>query len=150
VYDYARSTLGVSPERIAVWGESLGGPYAADVAARRPVRCAVMEATFPSAASVANAAYKLPLGLFLGDSLPTLRSLNRARVPTLVIHGDADTIIPFACGLELYDGLTGPKEMFVVRGSDHNEIPIAGGNAYFARVAGFVREHSEVRAQNDE
>jgi hypothetical protein len=106
-----------------------------------------MEASFPSAASVANAVYKVPIGIFLGNSLPALRSLNRARVPVLVVHGDADTIIPFRCGQLLYEGLAGPKELFVVRGSDHNEIPIVGGNAYFERVVEFVRSKGEVRTQ---
>jgi fermentation-respiration switch protein FrsA (DUF1100 family) len=142
VYDYARDRLGIPSGRIAVWGESLGGPYAADVAANRPVRCAVMEATFPSAASVANETYKVPIGVFLGGSLPTLRALNRARVPVLVVHGDADTIIPFACGRALHAGLAGPKELFVVRGADHNDIPIVGGNAYLDKVARFVRDNA--------
>lgn len=139
VYDYARTTLGVPTERIAVYGESLGGPYAADVAANRKVRGVVIESSFPSAASVANNAYRRPLGVLLGNSLPTARSLNRAKVPVLVIHGDADTIIPFACGRELFDALEGPKEMWVVPGSDHNEIPMVGGEAYFEKVVGFVR-----------
>ncbi|MBI2215371.1 MAG: alpha/beta hydrolase [Acidobacteria bacterium] len=139
VYDYARMTLGFPAERIAVWGESLGGPYAADVASHRPVRCAVMQSTFPSAASVANAVYKFPVGFFLGDSLPTLRALERARVPVLVIHGDADTIIPFRCGKALHDGLTAPKELYVIPGADHNDLPLVGGNAYVDKVASFVR-----------
>jgi hypothetical protein len=138
VYDYARSTLGAPAERIALYGESLGGAYAADVAANRPVRCVVIESSFHSAASVANAVYKVPIGIFLGDSLPTARALRRARVPVLVIHGDADTIIPFACGRELFDALEGPKEMWVVKGADHNDLPDVGGDAYFERVAGFV------------
>lgn len=140
VYDYARTKLGVPAERIALYGESLGGPYAADVAANRSVRCVVIESSFHSAASVANAVYRIPIGIFLGNSLPTARSLDRAKVPVLVIHGDADTIIPFRSGKELYDALEGPKQMWVVPGSDHNEIPIVGGEAYFGRVAEFVRE----------
>ncbi|MFA6956283.1 MAG: alpha/beta hydrolase [Thermoanaerobaculia bacterium] len=141
VYDYARTTLGAPAERIALYGESLGGAYAADVAANRSVRCVVIQSSFPSAASVANNAYRKPLGYLLGNSLPTARSLNRARVPVLVIHGDADTIIPFACGKELYAALEGPKEMLVIHGADHNDLTEVGGNAYFERVAGFVRGH---------
>ncbi|MGK2860276.1 MAG: alpha/beta hydrolase [Thermoanaerobaculia bacterium] len=139
VYDYARQALAVPADRIALYGESLGGPYAADVAANRPARCVVIESSFHSAASVANAVYRIPIGIFLGDSLPTARSLNRAKVPVLVIHGDADTIIPLACGRELFDAIDGPKEMWIVPGSDHNEIPIVGGDAYFGRVVAFVR-----------
>ncbi|MCM2315942.1 MAG: alpha/beta hydrolase [Thermoanaerobaculia bacterium] len=145
VYDYARTTLGVPAERIALYGESLGGPYAADVAANRKVRCVVIESSFPSAASVANAVYRIPIGIFLGNSLPTARSLNRAKVPVLVMHGDADTIIPFACGRELFDALEGPKEMWVVRGSNHNEVPVVGGEEYFGRVVWFVRSAQPAR-----
>jgi fermentation-respiration switch protein FrsA (DUF1100 family) len=152
VYDYARTTLHAPADRISLYGESLGGPYAADVAAKRPVRCVVIQSSFPSAASVANNAYRRPLGYLLGNSLPTARSLNRARVPVLVIHGDADTIIPFACGKELFAALNGPKEMLVVRGADHNDVTEVGGDAYFERVAGFVRESQkpklEVRTLN--
>jgi len=143
VYDYARTTLGSPDGRIALYGESLGGPYAADVAANRKARCVVIQSSFPSAASVANNAYRRPLGYLLFNSLPTARSLNRARVPVLVIHGDADTIIPFACGKELFAALEGPKEMWVVPGADHNDVTEVGGAAYFERVAGFVKAHSE-------
>jgi fermentation-respiration switch protein FrsA (DUF1100 family) len=139
VYDYATQQLNVPAARIALYGESLGGPYAADVAANRAARCVVIESSFHSAASVANAIYRIPIGIFLGNSLPTARSLNRAKVPVLVMHGDADTVIPFRCGKELYDAIEWPKEMWVVPGSDHNEIPIVGGEAYFERVVGFVR-----------
>jgi fermentation-respiration switch protein FrsA (DUF1100 family) len=88
-----------------------------------------------------NNAYRKPLGIFVGNSLPTARSLNRAKVPVFVIHGDADTIIPFPCGRELFEALEGPKQMWIVPGSDHNEVPIVGGEAYFGRVAEFVQEH---------
>ena len=141
VYDYATQQLNVPADRIALYGESLGGPYAADVAAHRPARCVVIESSFHSAASVANAIYRIPIGIFLGNSLPTARSLERAKVPVLVMHGDADTVIPFRCGKQLYDSLDGPKELYVVHGADHNEVPIVEGEKYFARVVTFVRRY---------
>src|SRR5437763_1551027 len=76
---------------IVLYGESLGGPYAAYAASKRPVRCVVIETSFPSLAALGNVLYApLPLGVFAPFAMTTTRWLNAANVPVLVMHGRRD------------------------------------------------------------
>ena len=83
--DFARThTSGT----LVLYGESLGGPYAAYAATRRTVRGVVIENSFPSLAALGNAIYHpIPLGWFAPRAMTTLRWLNAAHVPVLVMHG---------------------------------------------------------------
>jgi len=135
-YDYvrARTTGDIVP-----YGESLGGPYAAYVAAHRKVRCVVIENSFPSLAAIGNALYRpLPLGLSAPFSLTTTRWLNQAGVPVLVMHGKRDQVIPFQLGIDLYNGLKVPKELLTSETAGHCEIAEAEPERFYETVTRFV------------
>jgi len=145
-YDFA-TTL-AKPDDIVLYGESLGGPYAAFVAKeKRTARCVVIENSFPSLAKLGNALYRpLPLGWFVPLALRTTAWLNEAKLPVLVLHGKRDQVIPFALGQELYDGLRVPKEMFVCERGGHCEIPEVEGPRYYDAVVRFVTDTSRTRS----
>jgi fermentation-respiration switch protein FrsA (DUF1100 family) len=55
--------------------------------------------------------------------------------PTLVVHGDADTFLPYRFGEALYTASRAPIKRFVrVRGADHTEIPDVLGSAAYATL----------------
>lgn len=140
-YDFA-STLAKADD-IVLYGESLGGPYAAYVAKERKARCVVIENSFPSLAALGNALYRpLPLGWFAPMALRTTAWLNEAGIPVLVLHGKRDEVIPFALGQQLYDGLRVPKAMFVSESGGHCEIPFIEGPRYYDAVVRFVTDRS--------
>lgn len=139
-YDYAASKLGAEPDSIVMYGESLGGPYAAHVAKNRQVRAVVIENSFPSLAALGNAIYApIPIGWTAPRAMRTTEWLNEAGVPVLVMHGRRDQIIPFSLGRQLHEGLAVPKQMFVSETASHSEIPSAEGDRYYSTVATFVR-----------
>jgi uncharacterized protein len=133
--DFARTLSGGA---LVLYGESLGGPYAAYAATLRPVHCVIIENSFPSLAALGNALYHpLPLGWFAPRAMTTLRWLNTAHVPVLVMHGRRDQVIPFALGKALFDGLTTPKEMLVSDNAGHCEIPMVEKDRYYDAVVRF-------------
>ncbi|SRR5260221_1949169 len=135
--DFARTHA--AGGELALYGESLGGPYAAYAASHRPVRCVVIENSFPSLTALGNALYHpIPLGWFAPRAMTTLRWLNDARVPVLVLHGRRDQVIPFPLGKALFDGLTGPKEMLISDTAGHCEIPFVEKERYYEAVTRFV------------
>ncbi len=136
-YDFARAhTTG----DIVPYGESLGGPYAAYVAAHRRVRCVVIENSTPSLAAIANAIYRpFPMGIFVPFALSTTRWLNQAGAPVLVMHGKRDQVLPFALGKQLYDALRVPKEMLISETAGHCEIATAEPERYYEAVTRFAR-----------
>lgn len=137
-FDYVAKTL--KPRRIALYGESIGGPYAAWVAKeRKSAHCVIIENSFPSLRALGNVIYRpLPLGLTAPFALRTTDWLNAAGVPVLVMHGRQDAVIPFALGMELYEGLTVRKEMLVSENAGHSEIPFLDSTRYYEAVVRFV------------
>ena len=124
---------------IVLYGESLGGPYAAYIASRHRVRCVIIENSFPSLRALGNALYApLPLGWFAPVAMRTSYWLNRAAVPVLVMHGRRDAVIPFALGMQLYNDLRVPKALLVSEMAGHCEIPAVEGGRYYAEVVRFV------------
>jgi uncharacterized protein len=134
-YDFV-AKLGA--QSIVLYGESVGGPYAAHVAKQRKVRCVVIENSFPSLLAIGNALYKpLPLGWTAPFALRTTDWLNDAGVPVLVMHGRRDEVIPYALGVQLYEGLKVPKEMLTSDRAGHCEIPMIDPR-YYDTVTRFI------------
>ncbi len=134
-YDYARR---LNPN-LSLYGESLGGPYAAYVAKTRGAQCVIIENSFPSLRELGNTLYApLPIGWTAPRALGTVRWLNEAGAPVLVMHGKADEVIPFKLGLSLYEQLKVRKEMLVSETSAHCEIANTEGARYYDAVTRFI------------
>lgn len=131
-YAHLAATLGIPPERIIVHGRSLGGAVAVELVRRRPAAGLVLESTFTSTAAV------LPARIVPFDRFATLPKLRDVRVPTLVIHGTRDEVIPFAHGERILTALPGPKEAFWVDGAGHNDLALVAGEPYWQRLRGFA------------
>jgi uncharacterized protein len=111
---------GVSPDRIIVWGNSLGGPVAAKLASETKPAGLVLESTFFSLERMAAERSSCLGGIFVSaDSFNTARSLESVRCPVLVIHSRTDEVIPLPHGNSLYKDTPG-KKMFVEINGSHN------------------------------
>jgi fermentation-respiration switch protein FrsA (DUF1100 family) len=124
---------------LVYWGRSLGGPVAAAAAKAVPPDAMVLENTFPNKVAVVrwHPVFRL-LNLFSSyrfDTVSAMRDFNR---PVLVLHGDADTIIPYGLGQELFEQLDAPKRLVTVRGADHNDFFDARHEAYWQPVRAFL------------
>ena len=130
----------LSSTKIVLYGESLGGPYAAYVAKeRKGAHAVIIENSFPSLRALGNAFYKpLPLGWTAPFALRTRAWLNEAGVPVLVMHGTRDQVIPYSLGKQLYDELRVPKEMLTAN-AGHCEIPLFEAGRYYEAVIKFAR-----------
>ena len=70
---------------------------------------------------------------------PTAEWMTKVRAPVLVLHGDADSVIPFRLGRRLHDAIPGPKRFVTIPGGDHNDVSPRSGEAYWDAIAEFVR-----------
>jgi uncharacterized protein len=142
-HDYVR---GLGAKKIVMYGESVGGPYAAWVAKeRKGVHAVVIENSFPSLREMGNALYHpIPLGWAAPFALRTTKWLNDARVPVLVMHGTRDAVIPYALGKRLYDGLEVPKELLTAN-AGHCEIPLFEAKRYYETVIRFINQQEATR-----
>ena len=119
-FDRFTSLLGASPQ-IAIYGESLGGAVAIELARRRKVARVLVEDTFTSLADIASGLYPwLPAHTLLRHRYGSLEKVGAIGVPLLVIHSPDDDLVPFALGRKLFDSAREPKT-FLETGGRHDE-----------------------------
>jgi len=130
---------GVPEEDVIVFGKSLGGAVACHLARGRRLRALILESTFTSLRAVARKLFPfLPENTPLGEEYRSLEKIGATRSPVLVIHGDADELIPLEEGLRLYEAAPTPKDLYVVRGAGHNDVSLVAGREYHLRIARFL------------
>ena len=112
----------VSPERLLLFGKSLGGGVAVDLARRRPHRALVLAKTFTSAPAVGQGLYPfLPVSLLMRNRFDVLTKLRDCHGPVFIAHGTADTLIPFAHAERLFAAANEPRHFLAMPGVDHND-----------------------------
>jgi fermentation-respiration switch protein FrsA (DUF1100 family) len=137
--DYLLTRRDVDPNRVVYFGESLGGSVAVELAVERPPRALVVRSAFSSLADVARYHYPfLPVRWLLKERHPTVELIRRVSCPTLVIAGDADTIVPVSQTRQVYDAAAGPKRLVIIEGADHNDFDLLAGETLVKAVAEFV------------
>src|SRR5436190_613928 len=129
---------GVDPQRIYVYGRSLGSAVAIYTAARRPVAGLILESPFTSAAAMARHHYGLFPRFLLHLSLDNLTAVKRVDCPILLFHGDADRLVPTAMGMAVALAAPGPVEVVLLHGSGHNDTYEIGGRAYRDKMWAFI------------
>jgi fermentation-respiration switch protein FrsA (DUF1100 family) len=113
---------GVPAGRVVLFGESLGGGVATELATRHDHEALVLAKSFTSLPAVAKEVYPwLPTHTLMANRYDNLSKLARVTKPVFVAHGTEDTLVPFAHAGRLFAAAKGPKELFRLEGHDHNE-----------------------------
>lgn len=126
---------GVDRERVVLFGISLGTGVAAEMARRGRGSRLVLVTPFTSIPDVVrDVAPAVPARALLADHFDTLAKTGDIRVPTLVIHGDADEVVPFWMGERLASRIAGAR--FVrVPGGRHGDLFVRDGERLLAAIA---------------
>lgn len=131
---------GRQPEQLVLYGESLGGTVATELASRRPVAGVVLESTPTSILAVARYHYPiLPVGLLLSARYDALSRIGRLSAPVLVMHSTEDEIVPFEMGEELYAAAPEPKRLIRLRGG-HNDGFLRSAQTYERALREFLTQ----------
>jgi fermentation-respiration switch protein FrsA (DUF1100 family) len=132
-----RETAGTSP--IIYWGRSLGTTMAAYGCTVRPPEGLILESGFPNARAVLRSSPPLRfLGLFSTYRFPTSDFLDRAHPPVLIMHGEADRVVPFEAGKMLFEAIPPPKQFVAIANGDHNDASPADPETYWSAVLAFT------------
>jgi pimeloyl-ACP methyl ester carboxylesterase len=101
-------------------GESIGSGVAVRMAMERTARAVVLDAPYTSVADLAAATYRwLPARALLRHPFDNLACLPNVRVPLLVLHGEADDLIPPEHGRRVVAAAGGPAELVLLPGVGH-------------------------------
>jgi uncharacterized protein len=118
----------VAPERIVLYGESLGTGVAVRLATERTVAGVVLEAPYSSTTDVARIGYWfVPVDWLMRDQFRSIDVIQTIGVPLLVLHGERDGVIPIALGERLYAAAREPKRFVRLPGGDHVSVLERGG-----------------------
>ncbi len=106
---------------VVVYGTSLGGTIAAQVAMDKPVKGLVIEASFPNTLEVGRRLYPwLPVRLVARYRFDAAAKLAQSTLPKLLASSREDDLIPYELGVRLYEAAAEPKEFVELRGP-HDE-----------------------------
>ena len=121
-----------------VFGHSLGGAIAVDLASRRDdVRGLIVEGSFTSIPDVVRH-FKwgwLPVGPLITQRFEAAERIARVKAPVLVVHGSEDRLIPPALGQALYERAPHPKRFVLVEGGSHHSTNAVGQPLYRQALA---------------
>jgi uncharacterized protein len=149
----------VNPQRIAIYGASMGGAAAVRAMTQLPdARALIVESTFASLVSVVGDGVRIRTGLPASPfaelivwltgraadaNLFTVNSeadIAQIHVPLLVMHGAADMLIPVAHGERLYAAANEPKELWVVPNAGHGGLIYVDPTGFAAHVLPFLAQ----------
>lgn len=126
LYEDGRSAVrwiknyGVEDENIVLYGESLGTGIATEIAQNNNFAGVILETPFTSMVDAAKKFYPyIPVKLLLRDKYENIKKIKNIRSPILVMHGEADQIVPFAMGQKIFQEANNPKFSYFTKNDDH-------------------------------
>jgi fermentation-respiration switch protein FrsA (DUF1100 family) len=138
-YQYLIQARHFQPANIFIYGHSLGGAIATEMAFRHPCAGLIVESSFTSARDMAHHVLKIPLMEYAVKNLfDSIDKIPQVHAPVMIIHGTSDKLIPFSMGQKLFDAAHQPKTFMPVQGAGHDDPFVVGGKAYWDRWREFV------------
>ena len=139
-YDWLVKVKKIIPQKIILFGRSLGGVCAVEVASKNPAAGIILESTFPSAGKMARTIFPvLPLGWAIKSRFDAIGKVPNLKLPKLFLHGTRDEIVPYKLGRQLFSAAAEPKIFYDIQGAGHNDTFLVGGAGYFNAIEKFIK-----------
>lgn len=118
-YGYLTKEREVSEDNIILYGESIGGVVAIELAHKTKARALITEETFTSIKDMTKIAYPFLPHFIFSSRFNGISKIREVKCPKLFIHSIDDEIVPFYLGEKLFNAAKSPKKFLRIRGS-HN------------------------------
>lgn len=143
-YKYLTKELNTNKDKIIIYGNSIGGNVAIDLASKVEAGALISNSAFTSAVDMGKRIYFfLPVKLLqwlISIEYDAKRKIENINIPKLIIHSKDDEIIPYEQGKTLYKTAPEPKDFFKMRGG-HNEAFWLQKDEYSNRIENFVKKY---------
>ena len=115
--------LGYCEKDIILVGRSMGsGPACALATEYTHISALILLSPYTSLRQVAKSFIGTLASLFVRERFENLKLIEKVRCPTLIIHGQADELIPDSHAIQLYETCGGPSKLIMPEGMTHNEF----------------------------
>ena len=141
-WTYLVEQKGIDPEAIFIYGHSLGGAVAIQLALNNPAAGGlIVEAAFTSIADMARRIPKyriFPIDLIVHERFDSIEKVGQLQIPVLYIHGTDDKLVPSEMSRELYKRTASSRQLKLIPGGGHNNSAVVGGDEYLQAVKNFI------------
>ena len=131
---------GVDPDKVVIYGESLGGAPAVYLAEKVKKGFLVTEGAFSSVCDMARVTFPLLPSWLLASRFDSAASIRRVRIPKLIIHSRGDEVVPVAMGRKLAQNAPEPKRYIELEGG-HNSYYAAAPALFRDSIDAFLNDH---------
>lgn len=144
LWQYLTIDLNLPANSIIIYGRSLGGAIALNLATQHPeAATTITEATFTSMKDMVKHSYPVfpfPTWLLLTNRFESLQKMRSLQMPLLFIHGTADRIVPSYMSQQLHQAATAArqKQLLLIDSGSHDNLPTIGGDDYINAVKSFA------------
>jgi uncharacterized protein len=143
-WNYLTQTRQILPQQIFLYGHSLGGAIAIDLATHHPDAAGlIVESTFTSIQNMVDRldSYRLiPVRLLLTQKFDSIKKVRSIKMPILLIHGTADSRTPYVMSKTLYTAAPAPKQLWLVPGAEHTNTATVAGTQYLQVMQQFLQQ----------
>ncbi len=137
-WTYLTNNKNISPDKIIIFGRSLGGAVAIWLAEKYSSAALIVESGFTSIADIGKHYYPyLPTSLLARIKYPSKNRMSKINSPVLIIHSPNDEIIPYEHGQQLFKAANKPKTFLDISGG-HNDGFITSGDKYINGIDHFI------------
>ncbi len=129
----------INPEKIIIFGRSLGGAVATDLASRVKAGGLILESTFSSARDFVDVAFPVfSYFIYLRYSFNSLNKIKSVKIPLLSIHSPDDEVIPYKLGQKLFNAAPSVKVFLQIKGG-HNDGFMQSIRPYMQTLRTFIQ-----------
>ena len=140
-YQYLRAERHVAPERVVIYGWSLGSAVAVDLASEVDHAAVILEGAPASQAGLSQRRYPFfPVRLLMRNPFDSRSKINRIHSPLLFLHGSDDEVVPIAQGRQLFDAAHTDKRFVEIHGN-HVNLADADPRTFSNAIRRFLDDH---------
>ncbi|HEY9853111.1 MAG TPA: alpha/beta fold hydrolase [Leptolyngbyaceae cyanobacterium] len=133
----------ISPDQIIIYGHSLGGAIAINLAVKHPEAAGlIVESSFTSLRKMVDRMgnyWMFPVDLILHHRFDSINKVKKLEMPVLFIHGIGDSLIPYQMSEQLFAAAPEPKQILLVPEAGHNNVAEIAGQKYLQTVQKFFQ-----------
>ena len=147
-WDYLVNHREISQDRIIIFGKSLGGAVAIDLATHVTPAGLIVQSSFTSIPDMARTIFPFIPRFLVRTKMDSIQKITKIECPKLFVHSPSDEVVPYKFGRRLFEAAIEPKTFYTVQGASHNETYAVGGEAYLDALRRFIQSCTPPRSSH--